>query len=72
MHWRAGSLGWQAYARFSGWVVVSVLAYVLYGMHRAEAKDARDSHMCAAASAPSRAPDCSRSWEFYPFSAWHS
>ena len=68
MHWRAGSLGWKAYARFSGWVVVSVLAYVLYGMHRAEAKDARDSHMCAAAVVPSRDPYCSRSWALCPFS----
>jgi hypothetical protein len=41
---RAGSLGWQAFARFGGWLVVSAAVYVLYSMHRAEAKEIRDAH----------------------------
>lgn len=40
----AGSLGWQAFARFGGWLVVSAAVYVLYSMHRAEAKEIRDAH----------------------------
>mmetsp|Transcript_15504 Transcript_15504/g.46826 ORF Transcript_15504/g.46826 Transcript_15504/m.46826 type:complete len:678 (+) Transcript_15504:234-2267(+) len=47
-----GSLGWQAYARFGGWVLLSMAAYVLYGMHRAEAKDARDSHTLVSHAQP--------------------
>jgi hypothetical protein len=40
----AGSLGWQAFARFGGWLVISAAIYVLYSMHRAEAKEIRDAH----------------------------
>jgi len=36
-----GSLDWQAYVRFGGWLVISILVYVCYGMHMAEAHDAK-------------------------------
>ena len=36
-----GSLDWQAYARFGGWLVISILVYVCYGMHMADAHDTK-------------------------------
>lgn len=42
-----GSLGWKSYVRFGGWVVFSCLVYVLYSMHRADAKDLNDDHLAA-------------------------
>ena len=42
----AGSLDWQAYARFGGWLLISILVYVVYGMHAADAYDRRQADMC--------------------------
>lgn len=42
----AGSLGWKSYARFGVWLVVSMVVYVLYSMHRADAKDLNDDQRC--------------------------
>lgn len=47
-----GSLGWQAFARFGGWLAVSMVVYVLYSMHRAEAKEVRDAHTLVSRQPP--------------------
>lgn len=46
-----GSLGWKSYVRFCIWAAASIVVYILYSMHRADAKDLEDERMAELASA---------------------
>ena len=63
----AGSLGWPAYARFGGWMVLSVLVYCCYSVHGADARQHALANLQRSGCAPGRRR--SRAYAFFQLHA---